>query len=213
MMALGRTLLKGLAPCFADPLSHLKLPQNGQALDTQVGLTKSPRQGFDGMAAFVAGKGVVDSLLSFIRAFGVPIYCISFVLAAGLVGVGIAPAEAGKRLTSVWDPDEGWTIISSSSRGKTKYLRKIDYNSTDSATLATQQKGYATLVWYMANKRRISFASSPSKWSKEATLKWIKTSDGHALIERFRTIGDSHHTIYPKIYGSLESYFPTETIH
>ena len=181
-------------------------------MDTQVGLPKSPRQSFDRVAVFVTGKAIVDNLLSFIRAFGIPIYCISIVLAAGL-GVSISPAEAGKRLTAVWDPDEGWTIISSSSRGKTKYLRKIVYNSTDSATLATQQKGYATLVWYMANKRPIIFASSPSKWSKGATLKWIKTSDGRALIEKFRILGDSHHTIYPDIYDSLESYFPTQTIH
>lgn len=181
-------------------------------MHTQIGLPKSPRQSFDRVAVFVAGKVIVDNLLSFIRAFGIPIYCIPIVWAAGL-GVSISPAEAGKRLTALWVPDEGWTIISSSSRGKTKYLKKIDYNSTDSATLATQQKGYATIIWYMANKRTIIFAHSPSKWSKEATLKWIKTSDGRALVERFRLLGDSHHAIYPDIYDSLGYYFPTQTIH
>ncbi len=185
MVASGRILLKGLAPYLLIPLSHVNSPQDGQTLDTQVCLPKSPTQSFDRVAVFVAGKAIVDNLPSFIRAFGIPIYCISLVLAADL-GVSITPAEAGKRLTAVWDPDEGWTIISSSSRGTTKYPRKIDYNSTDSATLATQQKGYATLVWYMANKRPIKFASSPSKWSKEATLKWIRTSHGRALIETFR---------------------------
>ena len=187
-------------------------PQDGQTLDAQVGLPKSARQSFDRVAVFVASKAIIDNLPSFIRAFAIPIYCILIVLPAGL-GVSISPAEAGKRLTALWIPDEGWTIMSSSSRGKTKFLKKIDYNSTDSATLASQQQGYATIVWYMANKRPIVFASSPSKWSKEATLKWIKTSDGRALIEKFRLLGDSHHAIYPDIYDSLESYFPTQTIH
>lgn len=211
MLASGQTLLKGLARFFADPPLTCKLASGWADLGHAGRSNESPRQSFDRVAVVVVGNSIVDNLLSVIRAFVISIYCIPLGLAIGLA-VSISPADASKRLTALWDPNEGWIIISNSTRGKTEYLRKIDYNSTDSATLATQQKGYGTLVWYVANKRPIVFASSPSKWSKEATLKWIKTSNGRTLIEKLRVVGDSHHTIYPAIYDSLESYFPMQTI-
>jgi hypothetical protein len=141
------------------------------------------------------------------------IRCINLFIVASVLAMDILPAEA-KRLTALWDPDYGWTTLSSSAKGNTRYLKSnIDYNSTDSAILATQQKGYCTLVWYMANKRPIDFAPAPSKWSQKSTLQWINSSDGHACIEKLRVVGDSHHTTFPDIYESLGSYFPGHTIH
>jgi hypothetical protein len=187
-------------------------------LDASADLLNSVKQRFDGPAAAVASKSILEKFPSFIRAFRAPEYVILLGLAAGL-GVNISPAEASKRLTAIWDPSEGWGVMSNSSKHGMHYLkgsggdtRKIDYNSTDSATLGTQQKGYATLVWYMANKRPMRFAPAPSKWSQKATLEWIDSSVGRTLIEKLKVIGDSHHTKYPDIYDSIGSYFPDHTI-
>ena len=194
------------------------LEEHGQILGAPAGLPNSVKQRFDGAAVAVASKAILEKLPSFIRAFIVREYVILLGLAAGL-GVNISPAEASKRLTAIWDPSEGWGVMSNSSKHGMHYLKgsggdttKIDYNSTDSATLATEQKGYATLVWYMENKKPMKFVPPPSKWSQKATLEWINSSIGRTLIEKLKVIGDSHHTKYPDIYDSIGSYFPDHTI-
>lgn len=169
------------------------------------------------MAVVAASKAILGQFLSSTRVVRIPNYVLLLGLAVTF-GANISPAQA-RRLTAIWDPAEGWNVLSSSKRGATGYLknpdkdtRKIDYNSTDSATLATQQQGYATIVWYMANKKPINFASPPSKWSQKATLKWINSSAGSALIEKLKFIGDSHHTRYPDIYDSITFYFPAHSL-